>query len=79
MFVDARNRELFTSMRSDRRIQIIARELEKGGPGAYKIMEESTIQENSAGLQYFLLFLKKPLVPSHIQALALGKSRSILI
>lgn len=69
---DAGSRDIFLTMRNDRHVNALAHEIEKGSLRAYKIMEESTLQENSAALQHFLLFLKKPLVPTNIQALALG-------
>lgn len=59
-------------MRNDRQVQLLVHEMEKGSTRAFKMIEECSLQENSGALQQFLLYLKKPLFPTHIQALALG-------
>lgn len=73
-FADAGTRDIFISMRNDRNVKTIAHEIERGSSRVYKMIEDSSLQENSGALQLFLLYLKKPLVPAYIQALALGSS-----
>lgn len=72
LFEDVRNREVFVTMRYDRRVQLIAKEIVRGNYGLQRILEASTIQESAAALQFFLVNLKKPLIPHDIQSLALG-------
>ncbi|KAK9729816.1 RhoGAP domain [Popillia japonica] len=74
---NARNRDLFRISRHDGRIKQIANEIHKGGRGLEKLLEDCTIREIASGLQYFLLNLKKPLMPTYVQSLALTDSPGV--
>lgn len=73
-FIDVRNRDIFHNVGHDLRVQQIVNELERGGPVMVsRLLEEDWVTEAASALQYFLMRLRKPIIPHHIQALALGK------
>lgn len=79
MFVrmkDVRNRNLFHSVEDEARVQQIVSEVDRGNNGLQRILDQGSPGDCAAALQYFLIRLKKPLIPHRIQALALGTSKS---
>ena len=70
--IDARIRGLFRISRNDDAVQQIANAISKGKKSIDKMLDDFTVREIAHGLQYFLLHLRKPLIPIHIQTLALG-------
>lgn len=71
--LDVRRRDVFHAAGHDARVHQIAHELERGSAaGLRRMVEQGWIIEGASALQHFLLRLKKPLLPPHIQALALG-------
>lgn len=69
-----RRRDVFHAAGQDLRVQQIANEVERGSvTGLRRLLEQGWIIESASALQYFLLKLRKPLMPPHVQALALGK------
>lgn len=74
LFLDVRNRDLFRVINRDAQTEHIVNELEKGNlPGLANAMEQGLLMQASSALLLFLLKLKKPLIPRHIQLLALGE------
>lgn len=65
---------MFHVVGNDTRVQQIMNDLERGGAGLGRMVEQGWVAEAAAALQYFLAMkLRKPLIPTYIQALALGK------
>lgn len=65
---------MFHVVGNDTRVQQIMNDLERGGAGLGRMVEQGWVAEAAAALQYFLAMkLRKPLIPPYIQALALGK------
>lgn len=69
--LDVRLREIFRSARHDQRIIEIAKEIRSGGPSLFRTLEENSVRDVAAALQYFLIYLRKPLIPVYIQGLVL--------
>ncbi|XP_022918528.1 uncharacterized protein [Onthophagus taurus] len=74
---DVRTRDLFRASRHDGRIKHIANEIGKGGKSVNKVLEDCTLREVAAGLQFYLISLKKPLIQPQIQALALDENPGV--
>lgn len=54
----------------------IVREIEKSSAQLTHLLETSTLQEGAGALLVFLTGLKRPLIPDHIQSLALGMEKN---
>lgn len=69
---DVRNREVFRESAYRRSVRQIAAYIGTGSNGFENIIMESSPIEVAAALQYFLIRLPRPILPTYIQALALG-------
>ncbi|KAF5307963.1 hypothetical protein FQR65_LT06530 [Abscondita terminalis] len=74
---NVRRRDVFHAAGHDQRVQQIVHELERGGPGLRNLFQQGWIMESAAGLQIYLRQLRKPLIPHHIQALALDDNPGV--
>lgn len=74
---NADNILLFRTSGNPDRMRRIAIAISRGSDHIRNILETESALEIAAGLQYFLIRLKKPLIPSHIQALALDVEEGI--
>ncbi|KAF2895679.1 hypothetical protein ILUMI_10459 [Ignelater luminosus] len=74
---NVRRRDVFHAAGHDVRVQQIANELERGGTGLRNLLDQGWVIESAAALQYFLIRLRKPLIPPHIQALALDENPGV--
>ncbi|KAK5644687.1 hypothetical protein RI129_005987 [Pyrocoelia pectoralis] len=70
-------RNIFQGAVDENRIRKIILELQRGGTGLSNLLRQGWVVESAAALQRFLRNLKKPLVPPHIQALALDENPGI--
>ncbi|KAF5278461.1 hypothetical protein FQA39_LY05950 [Lamprigera yunnana] len=75
--VDMGRREVFHAVGHDQRIRQIMHQLERGGAGLQHLLQPGWAMESAVALQQFLRHLKKPLIPQHIQALALDDNPGV--
>ncbi|KAB0795644.1 hypothetical protein PPYR_12483 [Photinus pyralis] len=70
-------RDIFHGAVNENRVRKITVELRRGGSGLSHLLRQGWVLESAAALHRFLRNLKKPLVPPHIQALALDENPGV--
>lgn len=70
-------RDIFHGAVDENRVRKITVELRRGGSGLSHLLRQGWVLESATALHRFLRSLKKPLVPPHIQALALDENPGI--